>query len=400
MHPADEIRGIKSKILSNKRIVLCVTGSIAAVETIKLSRELIRHGAEIIPVMSHNATKIIHPDSLWFATGNKPIIELTGAIEHVTLCGKVKNPADILLICPCTANTISKIAHGIDDTTVTTFATTALGSKIPIIIVPAMHISMYDHSVIQKNIENCKKIGIKFIDPIIEKNKAKIVEIEEIVSNVIRETGEKDFANKYILIIGGPTAEPIDDVRIISNKSSGKTAVNLSKNAFFRGANVELWYGPGIEYVPNYIKKISFETIKDIIELLKTSDLKKFDIIILCAAISDYIPKKQKGKIPSGQEKLIIELIPAPKIISEIRKKAPNSKIIGFKLEENQEKISEKAMNLLNKNHLDLVVGNTISGFEKNKNEIWIFDKKGKSTYKKGDKEELSDFILNSIINQ
>ena len=94
------------------------------------------------------------------------------------------------------------------------------------------------------------------------------------------------------------------------------------------------------------------------------------------------------------------EMRPAPKIISEIRKKAPNSKIIGFKLEENQEKISEKAMNLLNKNNLDLVIGNTISGFEKNKNEIWIFNKKGKSTYKKGDKEELSDFILDSIINQ
>lgn len=400
MHPVDEIRGIKSKKLSNKRIVLGVTGSIAAVETIKLSRELIRHGAEIIPVISQNATKIIHPDALWFATGKKPIIELTGATEHVSLCGKVKNPVNLLLICPCTANTISKIAHGIDDTTVTTFATTALGSDIPIIIVPAMHISMYNHSIIQKNIENCKKIGIKFIGPILEKNKAKMVEIEEIISNVIREIGKKDLTNKNILIIGGPTSEPIDDVRIITNKSSGKTAINLSKNAFFRGANVELWYGQGREYVPNYIKKISFESIKEIIELIKATNLKKFEIIILCAAISDYIPKKQKGKIPSGKEKLIIEMIPAPKIISEIRKKAPNSKIVGFKVEENQEKISEKSMNLLNKNHLDLVVGNTISGFEKNKKEIWIFDKKGKSTNKKGDKEELSDFILDSIINQ
>jgi phosphopantothenoylcysteine decarboxylase/phosphopantothenate--cysteine ligase len=169
MHPVDEIRGIKSKKLTNKKIILSVTGSIAAVETIKLSRELIRHGAEIIPVMSQNATKIIHPDALWFATGNKPIIQLTGATEHVTLCGKVKNPIDLQLICPCTANTISKIALGIDDTTVTTFATTALGSEIPIIIVPAMHISMYKHPILQKNIKNCKKIGIKFIDPIIEK---------------------------------------------------------------------------------------------------------------------------------------------------------------------------------------------------------------------------------------
>ena len=102
MHPADEIRGSKSKRLSRKRIVFAVTGSIAAVETIKLSRELIRHGAEIFPVMTPFATKIIHPDSLWFATGNKPIIELSGKTEHVTFCGRVKNPADLLLISPCT----------------------------------------------------------------------------------------------------------------------------------------------------------------------------------------------------------------------------------------------------------------------------------------------------------
>ena len=122
MHPADEIRGSKSKKLSKKRIILGVTGSIASVETIKLSRELIRHGADVIPVMSPSATKIIHPDAIWFATGNKPIIELTGATEHVSYCGLVKNPADLLLISPCTANTISKIAHGIDDTSITTFA--------------------------------------------------------------------------------------------------------------------------------------------------------------------------------------------------------------------------------------------------------------------------------------
>ena len=97
MHPADEIRGIKSKILLNKKIVLGVTGSIAAVETVKLARELIRHGAEVIPVMSHSATKIIHPDALWFATGKKPIVELSGATEHVSFCGRVKDKADILL---------------------------------------------------------------------------------------------------------------------------------------------------------------------------------------------------------------------------------------------------------------------------------------------------------------
>jgi len=397
MHPADEIRGIKTKKLFKKRIILAVTGSIAAVETIKLARELIRHGADVYPVMSPSATKIIHPDSLWFATGNKPIVELTGATEHVSFCGKVKKPVDLLLICPCTANTISKIARGIDDTSVTTFATTAIGSAIPVLIVPAMHISMYDHKVVQKNIQKCEEMGIKFIEPLIEKNVAKMIEVDEIVSYVIREIGKKDLAKKKILIIGGPTSEKIDDVRIITNLSSGKTAISLSKNAFFRGADVELWYGQGREITPNYIKKIDFESIGDLEKILEKRNLKEFDTIILCAALSDYIPKKQKGKISSGKEKFILELFSAPKIISKLRKKAPKSKIIGFKVEEKKANLKEKAMNLLKKNDLTFVVANLIYGFNINQNEIWIFDKKGRAIHKKAKKDELADYILDII---
>jgi len=398
MHPADEIRGSKSKILSKKRIVLAVTGSIAAVEAIKLSRELIRHGAEVIPVMTPSATKIIHPDSLWFATGNKPIIELSGNTEHVSFCGQVNNPVDLLLISPCTANTISKIAHGIDDTAVTTFATTAIGANVPIIIVPAMHISMYKHKIIQENIKKCKKINIKFIDSIIEKRKAKMADIKEIVVNVICQTGKKKLQNKKILIIGGSSAESIDDVRIISNLSSGKTAINLALNAFYKGADVDLWYGASKEKPPDYIKTVGFVSIMDLFKLLKTYNLKKFDVIIICAALSDYIPRKQKGKIPSGKDKLIIEMSPAPKIIERLRIKAPESKIIGFKVEENKDNLQGKALKLLRTNSLDFVVANTISGFNKDENEIWIINKKGKSLHKKGSKEILADIILDTVI--
>ena len=128
MHPSEDIKGVKSHLLEQKTIILAVTGSIAAVETLKLARELIRHDAEVIPVMTPAATRIIHPDALWFATGKKPIVDLTGKTEHIYYCGDVKDHADVLLIAPCTANTISKITHGIDDTTVTTFATTAIGA--------------------------------------------------------------------------------------------------------------------------------------------------------------------------------------------------------------------------------------------------------------------------------
>jgi phosphopantothenoylcysteine decarboxylase/phosphopantothenate--cysteine ligase len=397
MHPADEIRGIKSKRLSKKRIVLAVTGSIAAVETIKLSRELIRHGAEVFPAMTPSATRIIHPDSLWFGTGNNPIIEVSGNTEHVSFCGRVKNPVDLLLISPCTANTISKIAHGIDDTSVTTFATTAIGSNVPIIIVPAMHLSMYDHKIVKENIKKCKKVGIKFIDPLIEKNKAKMVQTEEIVAYSIREINKHNLAKIKILIIGGPTIEYIDDIRFITNLSSGKTAISLAKNSFYRGADVELWYGFGTEKPPDYIKTINFHSISDISKLIESNYLKKFDVIILCAALSDYIPHRHKGKIPSGKNNLVIKMSQAPKIIEKLRKKAPKSKIIGFKVEESQKNLKEKAKNLLINNNLDAVVANTINGFDKNENEIWILDKNGKSINKKGNKNILADYILDKI---
>ncbi len=398
MHPAEEIKGSKSNILSNKKIVLGITGSIAAVECVKLARELIRYGAEVIPVMTHSATRIIHPDAIWFATGKKPIVELTGATEHVAYCGRVKDPADLLLICPSTANTISKIAHGIDDTSVTTFATTALGSGVPILIAPAMHLSMYDHKIIEENIKKCKKVGIKFIEPFIEKNKAKLPDIDEIVANVFRETGKKDLSGKDILIVGGPTSEPIDDVRIITNRSSGKTAVSLALNAFYRYANVELWYGANSkEKVPDFIKTNYFESIKDLSKLIEKTNIKKFDIIIVCAAISDYVPKKQKGKISSGKNKLTIELKPTLKLLPIMRKKAPKSKIIAFKVEYKKENVKKKSLELLKKNNLDFVIGNTISAFSKNENEILIINKKGKSIHKKGKKEILANDILDII---
>jgi len=398
MHPADEIRGVKSNKLSNKRIVLGITGSIAAVECVKLSRELIRHGAEVIPVMTHSATKIIHPDSIEFATGNKPIIELSGKAEHVSFCGRVKNPADLLVISPCTANTISKIAHGIDDTTVTTFATTAIGSKIPLLIVPAMHLSMYDHKIVQKNIAECKKNGIKFIDPVIDQNKAKMADIYNIISYIIREIGKNDLAKKKILIIGGATAESIDEIRIITNRSSGKTAVSLAINAFYRGADVELWHGFCRVNIPEYIKTKQFESTNDLIKMIKPEVIKEFDLIINCAAIADYTPKKVKGKIPSGKTTLVLEMKPTTKVIELLRKNAPKSKIIGFKVEENKNNVKSKSIDLLKKNNLDYVIGNTISGFNSKTNEIWIIDKKGKTISKKGSKDNLANDVLDIII--
>jgi phosphopantothenoylcysteine decarboxylase / phosphopantothenate---cysteine ligase len=397
MHPAEELRGKKNNKLFHKRIVLGVTGSIAAVESIKLAREMIRHGADVYPVMTPAATRIIHPDALEFATSHKPVIQLTGQSEHVSWCGLVQDPVDLLLISPCTANTISKIARGIDDTPVTTCATTAIGSKVPVILVPAMHLSMYDHRIVQKNIDICKDHGVLFIDPFISGNKAKLPEVDQIIETVIRTVGKRDLLNKRILIIGGATAEPIDDVRILTNRSSGKTAISLGINAFERGADVELWYGHASEPIPSYIPYKHFETVTDLLKLMKNNSIKYFDSIIVCAAIANYIPKKQRGKIPSGKEKLSIECAQAPTILVTLRSRVPHAKIIAFKTEEKKINVKKKTQQLLTKHHLNGAVGNTLTGFGAKDNEILILTKKGKSSWKKGKKEELASYILDII---
>lgn len=397
MHPAEELRGKNSNKLFHKRIVLGVTGSIAAVESVKLARELIRHGAEVYPVMTPSATRIIHPDALEFATGQKPVIELTGKTEHVTWCGLVQNPVDLLLISPCTANTISKMARGIDDTPVTTCATTAIGSGVPVLIVPAMHLSMYDHRILQKNIAILKDHGVVVLDPFVQGSKAKLPDIDEIVETVIRTVGKKDFLNNKVLIIGGATAEPVDDIRVLTNRSSGKTAVSIAINAFERGADVELWYGHATEHVPSYISVTRFETVMDISHLIENIKVKHFDGIVVCAAIANYVPKKQKGKIPSGKDTLFIMFTRAPIILEALRLQAPDARLIAFKTEEKRATVKRKTLELLKKYHLDGAVGNTLKGFGETDNEILLLTRKGKSTWKKGKKEELASVILDLL---
>ena len=398
MHPSEEIRGTKSQLLAGKRIILGVTGSIAAVETIKLSRELIRHGADIIPVMSPAATRIIHPDSLWFATGHQPICELTGDTEHVRFCGKVQQPVDLYLISPCTANTISKIAHGIDDTTITTFATTAIGSKIPVVLVPAMHQSMYDHPVVQQNIVSLQTKGLMFIDPYLESNKAKMASIERITHQIIRILGPHDFDKKRILIIGGSTVEPVDAVRSICNTSSGKTALALATTAYHSGGLVELWYGQSSQQIPSFLKDVlRFVSLKDVEELIQSYDFSKIDIIIVCAALSDYIPEKTHEKITSDNNQLRIVCHSAPKILSLLRKKAPHAALIGFKLETREDVLLERGKKLQQRHNLELVVANTTKNLREDTGEVLVIRSDGTTKQIKGSKMEIASAIFSLL---
>jgi phosphopantothenoylcysteine decarboxylase/phosphopantothenate--cysteine ligase len=379
VHPSERIKGEKSKKLWNKKIAFGITGSISAVECVKIARELIRHGADVFPIMTKDACNILHPEAMKFATGNDAIVELTGNVEHVSY------DADLFLIAPCTANTISKIANGIADNALTTFA---INFENKIMIAPSMHEKMFKNKLIEENIKKCVEKGIKFIPPKIEEEKAKMAGNEEIVEAVIRELRGKDKEGKKVLVIGGSTFEPIDDVRVLTNLSSGKMARAISIEAYERGGDVETWFG-GIEGFP-FISNKNFSTIKDIINLIKKS--KKYDAIINCAAISDFTVKKRKGKIESGK-KINISLTPSPRINPMLRD--IGKVVIGFKLED--KKIFERAIDRLAEDGIDYMIGNKIDSIGKDYTEIWIIGKKGLIKKVKGKKEEIAKNIVDLI---
>jgi phosphopantothenoylcysteine decarboxylase/phosphopantothenate--cysteine ligase len=388
MHPSADMLGTKSSKLSGKKIVLAVTGSIAAVESVKLAHELIRHGAEVVPVMSGHACKILHPDALEFATGNKVITELTGAVEHVSLCGEVTDRADLLLIAPATANTISKIAQGIDETPVTTFATTALGTGIPVIIVPAMHGSMYANPFVRKNVELLteNEDAIELVAPRFEEHKAKIAETPEIVARVLRKLGGADLVGRSVLVVAGSTAEPVDDFRV-------------AVEAFTRGAQVMLWYGASPAEPPTYILTERFQSTGDLLGKLNFIDN---DITIVCAAISDYTPDKQEGKIPSGAPELELKLKPTPKVLGAIREANPQTFLVGFKAEydTDDDTLVEKAQTRLEELGLNMIVANDLKSVQVESNNVIIINRDGTRVSSEGAKSKISEDIFDEIISR
>ena len=297
-------------ILTGKTILIGVTGSIAAVETVRLIHALRRKGAEVQPVMSQAACSIIHPDALTYASGRETIVRISGQVEHVQYCGD-EGRADLFLIAPCTANTISKIACGIDDTTVTTCATTALGSKMPIIVVPAMHHAMFRHEIVMRNLAALKDIGIEIVGPRVEEGKAKIADINEIVLWCERLLSGRPLAGKQILITSGRCEEPVDDVRVLTTRSSGKMGRELAYEAFRLGGDVTIIHRDEI-IVGKNITISSASSMGDAIRSVIKEELP--DLYISAAAISDFAPDCITGKIPSGKP-ASIHLHPLPKLL-------------------------------------------------------------------------------------
>lgn len=401
-HPSLDIVGSYGVELSGKKIVLCVAGSVAAYKAIELARLLMRHGADVTCVTSNAVTKLVQPDYFKWATGNEVITRLTGELEHIRLADY--NQSELIIVYPATANTLGKLANGIDDTPISTVLTVGFGSKIPILMCLAMHESMYDNAAVKKNIEFLKN-KIEFLSPQMIEGKAKAPEPENVLEYVLRKFGFSSILkNKKVLITAGPTIEHIDSVRVITNQSSGKTGVLLTSELISSGAKVTLIYGPGIEKPPNGAKVIKISTSREMYDAVKKEMRCKFDIVIMAAAVSDYTPENpSKNKIKSTKNKIKISLKKTPKIINQVKKYQKNVFLVGFKAETDFSKneLIRSAKEKMNESNADMIVANDIGSIRYRKNpennEVLIVDSKKVVSSGWANKEKIAKFIRKEI---
>ena len=401
-HPSLDIVESYGRELSGKNIVLCVAGSVAAYKAIELARLLMRHGANVTCVASSAVTKLVQPDYFKWATGNQVITKLTGELEHIKLADY--NKSDLVIVFPATANTLGKLANGIDDTPISTVLTVAFGSKIPILMCLAMHASMYENAAVKKNIDFLKK-KIEFLSPVMIEGKAKAVEPEYVLDFVLQKFGFSSILkNKKILLIAGPTIEHIDPVRVITNQSSGKTGVLLASELLSSGAKVTMIYGPGNELPPTGIKLKNVKTSSEMFSEIKLELRKKFDIVIMAAAASDYkIKKPHTKKIKSNKKELVLNLERVPKIIDQIKKIQKHVFLVGFKAEAkiSKKELVKEAKIRLKQSNADMIIANDIGNnrYIKNpkSNEVFIID--GTSVVSSGwkKKEQIAKFIRKEI---
>lgn len=391
-------------------IILCVTGSIAATETIKLAREFKRQGHSVKAFMTEEATKIIHPNSLEFATGQEVVLDLTGKIEHVKYA-----QVDLILVAPATANCISKFAYKIADNPINTLLITAYGHNTPIVFVPSMHDSMYD--AVEDNVEKLKKEGIKFVNPRIDEGKAKFPAIEDIILESIRsvnlnrvkinnvELDEeiKRIAGKNVLISLGGTYEAIDPIRGISNRSSGKMGLELAKEAYIRGANLTILAARHEVAIPKSFNVIYTESSEEMNN--KTKELaNNFDIFIATAAVSDFAPiNKEDFKISSSLD-LSLDFKPVGKIIKQIKNINSDIFLVGFKAEYNisEDKMIQCAKTQMGEAGTDLVVANDVyhegCEFGSNTNEVLLVSDSVKKLNLQS-KKDIAIGVFNEIAN-
>ena len=398
MHPSHDISGTMGTELAERKIALCITGSVAAAKCPELARELMRRGADVRVTMTPHATRLITPQLMHWATGNEVIAELTGKLEHVELA----QWADLILTAPATANTLSKVACAIDDTPVTSVISVALGLGKPVVMVPAMHASMYEHKLLQENLARLRSAGIHVLEPHFEEGRAKLPEVQEIVSLVIGLLGPRDMQGMRVLVTAGPTIEPIDPIKLITNRSSGKMGIAVARAAASRGAEVTLIYGPGSETPPANVKLVEVQTTAEMRDAFRRELGSQHDVIISAAAAQDFAVERPAENKLRHSKPVTLKLVPAPRVLDGVRNLAPDAFVVGFKAEYDvsDEELLEAAKAKLGEG-LDMVVANDVArsgaGFGVDTNEVMIVTPSGSKSMH-ATKAEIARAILDAAV--
>jgi len=365
-------------MLKGKTIVLGVTGGIAAYKAAEIVSRLKKLGAEVHCIMTEGAQAFLTPLTLRALSGNPVITNMFNEptrwnVEHIALADK----AEIFLVAPATANIIGKVASGIADDFLTT---TIMATKAKVVFSPAMNVNMYNNPIFQNNMMKLKKIGYEFIEPQ-EGNlacgytgKGKMADPEKIVE-YLNCLEKSDLKGINILVTAGPTREPLDPVRYITNRSTGKMGYAIANCAQQRGANVTLISGSTNLKKPQGIKVIEVETAREMFEAVK-KHFNEYNVIVKSAAVADYRPRYyEHNKIKKTEGDMHISLERNPDILAFLGKNKGNKVLVGFAAETND--LKENAKKKIIKKNLDFIVANDVTqkgvGFGYDTNKVCLY---------------------------
>jgi len=403
-------------LLDNKFIVLGVTGGIAAYRTCELARLLIKNGAQVQAVLTEAASEMVGPVTFQALTGRPAEVGRGGNLAASLNTTRTANPAagmahidlgqraDMIVIAPATANTMAKISWGMADNLLTT---TVLSSTCPVILAPAMNTRMWKNPLTRENVERLQRLErMILVGPAVgslacgEEGEGRMEEPEVIFEAIRTVLSVKDLKGRRVLVTAGPTREPLDPVRYLSNRSSGKMGYALAAAAVRRGAKVTLISGPtGLE-APWGSKLVSVETAEEMAQAV-SKHLSKCDLLLMAAAVADFVPQKTaKKKVKKGKAGLSISLKPTTDILSQAGKKKHKCFLVGFAAETGNP--VPEAKRKLKAKKLDLVVANDVSlpdaGFDVDTNRVHLVDAKGEKELPLLDKEEVAERILDRVV--
>ena len=395
-------------MLKGKTVVLAVSGSIAAYKIASLASALGKLHADVQVLMTQNATSFINPITFETLTGNKCLVDTFDrnfqySVEHVALAKR----ADVVLVAPASANVIGKIANGIADDMLTT---TVMACKCKKIISPAMNTQMFENPIVQDNLKKLEHYGYEVIQPAVgllackDVGKGKMPEPETLLEYILQEVAyEKDLKGKKILVTAGPTQEPIDPVRYLTNHSSGKMGYAIAKVCSMRGAEVTLVSGKTAIKPPLFVDVVPVTTAREMYEAV-TGRSDRQDIVIKAAAVADYRPKtisEQKVKKTDGE--LSIEMERTDDILKYLGEhKRANQFLCGFSME--TEHMLENSRKKLKKKNLDMIVANNVkvegAGFAGDTNIVTLITGDDETQLPLLSKEETAVEIMNKILEQ